>query len=90
MSYKKFFVDNAICSRRFHCAFDDEDAKVAHTEIICPVCQLKVFEADNHPPLTLARDENLITSTQFSRILVRECNYVDPFKNSSKEPKKPD
>ena len=86
MSYKKFFVDNATCLRRFHCSFDDEEKKVAHTEIKCPVCNLKVFEAFDHPELTLARDENLVTTTQFGRLLVRECNYVDPFKGPSSKP----
>ncbi len=83
MSYKKFFVDNAVCLRRFHCSYDDEEPKVAVTQIVCPVCQLKVFEATDHPELTLARDENLVNTTQFGRFLIRECQYKDPFKGPS-------
>lgn len=79
MSYQKFLVDNVVCSRRFHVSFDDETSPVPHTEIKCPHCNFVQWSATNHPPVTLARDENLVKTTQLSRDLVRECKFKDQF-----------
>lgn len=79
MSYQKFLVDNVVCSRRFHVTFDDEATPVARAEIQCPHCSHLLWSADNHPPVTLARDENMVKTTQLSRNLVRECDFKDQF-----------
>lgn len=79
MSYQKFLVDNVSCSRRFHVTFDDEAKPVAKTEIDCPHCGHILWSATNHPPVTMARDENLVKTTQLSRELVKECDFKDRF-----------
>ena len=80
MSYQKLLVDNTVCSRRFHLTFDDESKTVPHVEIRCPHCKHILFEADDHPPVTFARDENLLKSTSLSRNIIRECDFKDTFK----------
>ena len=80
MSYQKLLVDNTVCSRRFHITYNDEAQPVAHVEVRCPHCQHVLFSEDNHPPVTLARDENLVKSTSLSRFLVRACDFKDNFK----------
>jgi DNA-directed RNA polymerase subunit RPC12/RpoP len=79
MSYEKLLVDNTACSRRFHLTFDNEAPLAAKVEVKCPHCQHMVFEAENHPPVKLARDENLVRTTSLSRNLVKECDFKDPF-----------
>lgn len=79
MSYQKFQVDAVICSRRFHITFDDEAQPVETTDVRCPHCSLVLWSAKNHPPVTMARDENLVKTTQLSRNLVRECDFQDRF-----------
>jgi len=80
MSYQKFLVDNTTCSRRFHCTFDDEEAKQSHVEVKCPHCGVAIFKADDHEPVALAREENLVKMTDLSRKVVKECRFQDPFK----------
>lgn len=82
MSYQKFLVDNPICSRRFHCTFDDESKPVAKVEVQCPHCGVTVYEASNHPDVELARDENLVKLTDLSRKVMTECRFKDPFKRA--------
>ena len=79
MSYEKILIDNTVCSRRFHMTFDTEAPLVAKVEITCPHCQHVLFEAENHPPVKLARDENLVRTTTLSRNLIRECDFKDPY-----------
>lgn len=81
MSYEKFEVDNVVCSRRFHMTFDNEAPLVDKVEIKCPHCQHVLFTAENHPPVKLARDENLVRTTQLSRNIIKECDFKDPFVN---------
>jgi hypothetical protein len=81
MSYQKFLVDNVTCSRRFHVTYDDEAKTVAKTSITCPHCSIVLWSAENHAPVKLARDENLVKTTQLSRDLVRECEFKDQFVN---------
>jgi DNA-directed RNA polymerase subunit RPC12/RpoP len=81
MSYQKFVVDNMTCSRRFHVTFDDESKSVKSTDVVCPHCQITVWTAENHPKVTLARDENLVKTTQLSRQLTRECAFKDTFQS---------
>ena len=81
MSYQKFLVDNVTCSRRFHITFDDEATLVAKTSVSCPHCAQVLWSAENHAPVKLARDENLVKTTQLSRELVRDCKFKDQFLN---------
>lgn len=79
MSYTKLLVDNTVCSRRFHMIYDSEAPLMAKVQVKCPHCQHVLFSAENHPPVKLARDENLVRTTQLSRNLVKECDFKDPF-----------
>ncbi|MCX6124317.1 MAG: hypothetical protein NTV34_06150 [Proteobacteria bacterium] len=81
MSYQKFLVDNVTCSRRFHVTFDDETTPVAKTSVVCPHCSQVLWSAEDHAPVKLARDENLVKTTQLSRQLTRDCQFKDRFSN---------
>ena len=85
MSYSKFLVDNTSCSRRFHISFDDQAEKLPHVELKCPYCDVTIFSADDHPNVTLARQENLVQTALLSSNLVKECNFSDPFRKTSKQ-----
>lgn len=77
MSYKKFVVDNTTCSRRFHISFDDEATKAPRVEVRCQFCNVVIFDAENHAPLTLARVENLVKTSALSDIVTSECRFED-------------
>ena len=77
MSYNKIFVDNVSCSRRFHLNYFDDDEKQPRVEIKCPFCDLVIFAEDNHPPVTLARQENLTKTTDLADRVVRDCEFAD-------------
>jgi ribosomal protein S27AE len=86
LSYEKFTVDNTTCSRRFHIVFDDQDDKLPRVEVKCPYCDSAVFTATDHPKVTLARQENLVQTSQLSAILTKTCTFSDPFeKTKSKQ-----
>ena len=71
--YRKFLVDNVVCSRRFHFTYDDESPTEKKVEIGCPFCGLTIFAADDHPAVKLARQENLVQTGTLSDRLIREC-----------------
>lgn len=77
MSYKKILVDNTTCSRRFHITFDDEAAPKPRVEVRCPFCNVVVFDEENHPAVTLAREENLVKTSALSENIVSECHFED-------------
>ncbi len=77
MSYKKLLIDNTVCSRRFHVTFDDEATPQTKVEIKCPYCDITVFTADNHPPVNLVREENLIKTSSLGDELVNVCAFED-------------
>lgn len=79
MSYEKFTVDNTTCSRRFHLAFDSNDSKLPRVEVKCPFCDAAVFTATDHAQVTLARQENLVQTSQLSELLTKSCNFTDTF-----------
>jgi hypothetical protein len=79
MSYEKLLIDNTVCSRRFHLTFDHEAPLSAKVEVKCPHCDHLLFAAENHPPVKLARDENLVRTTSLSRHLIRECDFKDGY-----------
>ncbi len=77
MAYTKHLVDNPTCARRFHLTYDDAAAHVDHVEVRCQLCQTVIFQADNHPPVKLARMENLVKTAELSDDLVTDCNFED-------------
>jgi len=79
MSYQKQLVDNTVCSRRFHISYDNEGPLLSKVEVQCPHCSQTIFLAENHPAAKLAREENLVRTTELSRTLIRECRFKDPY-----------
>lgn len=77
MAYNKVLIDNPTCSRRFHVTFDTEAERVPRVEIRCQYCNVVIFAEDNHPPAKLAREENLVKTSQLSDNLVSDCNFAD-------------
>lgn len=77
MAYKKFLLDNVACNRRFHVSFDDEDERVAKTEISCDYCGVQLFEKKNHPPVKVVRDEIIIKTTKLSAHRAKSCKAED-------------
>ena len=79
MSYCKVLVDNPNCSRHFHITYDDEAAKQGQVELRCPFCDVVIFHKDNHPPVKIAREENLTKTTNLSENLIADCAFKDNF-----------
>ena len=77
MAYTKILIDNPTCSRRFHVTFDDEAQRLPRVEIRCQHCNVAIFAEDNHPPAKLAREENLVKTSQLSDRLITECHFAD-------------
>jgi hypothetical protein len=77
MAYQKILVDNSSCSRRFHITFNDESPKVAKTEIVCNYCSDVVYSLENHPPIKLAREENLAKMNDLSDNVISACSFED-------------
>ena len=77
MAYHKFLIDNPTCSRRFHASYDDSEQRQDKVSIDCPCCDKKIFEAKNHPPVKIARQENLVRTAVLAERLVDGCNFVD-------------
>jgi len=75
--YHKIEVDNAVCRRRFHIAFETGQAPVKHVKIDCPHCGLRLWEAENHPPALLLREENLVRSPDGSVPLLTSCPFME-------------
>lgn len=75
-TYHKVEVDNPICQRRFHIAFEQGIRPETEVRAVCPHCGVTVFEASCHPPVVLTRDENLIHSPDGSRPMVYECKFI--------------
>ena len=82
MSYQKFTVDNTTCSRRFHITFDSDAKPVAATSVSCPHCSQQIWSAVDHAPVTMARDENLVKTTQLSDDVIKLCKFKDRFVES--------
>ena len=76
LSYRKIEIDNSVCRRRFHIAFEEGQAPVSETKVLCPHCGVTLFEAKNHPPAILSRDENLVKSPDGSRTTLDECLFL--------------
>lgn len=79
MSYKKILLDNTTCLRRFHLTYNDEDEAAEQVDVKCLHCGIVIFSRKNHPPVTLARDENLIKTTDLSSNRLKTCAFKDNF-----------
>lgn len=75
-SYRKIEIDNVVCRRRFHIAFEQGQASIPEVKIACPHCGVTVYEAKDHPPAILSREENLVKSPDGSRPMMYECNFL--------------
>lgn len=75
MTYHKIEIDNAVCNRRFHVVFEEGQPNLPQVVIKCPHCQVTIYEAKNHPPALLSREENLVKSPDGSRPIVYECKF---------------
>lgn len=75
-SYQKFEIDNTVCRRRFHIAFEQGSPIVPQVKIDCPHCGVTIFEAPNHPEVTLLREENLVKSPDGTNPLINECRFL--------------
>lgn len=76
LTYRKIEIDNSICRRRFHIAFEEGQTPVAETKVLCPHCGVTLFEAKNHPIAILSRDENLVKSPDGSNTTLSECHFL--------------
>lgn len=74
-NYKRVLIDNAVCKRRFHIAYEEGAQNEAHVQAACPHCGVVLFEAQNHPPVMLAREENLVKSPLGDAPIQYECRF---------------
>lgn len=77
MAYQKILIDNTTCSRRFHVTFDDAADVMPRVELRCNFCNAVIFAENNHPPVALAREENLVKTAFLSEHLTTECLFED-------------
>ena len=77
MAYVKKLIDNTTCSRRFHITFDDNDKRQQEVKLDCPFCGVTIFKEKDHPPVNLARQENLVQTAELSDDIISECNFED-------------
>lgn len=77
MGYEKKLIDNSVCSRRFHVGFDPDQKPVREVSLKCPFCDTIVFQAENHPPAKILRQENLVQTAELSDQIVNVCSFVD-------------
>lgn len=74
-TYRKIEIDNPICNRRFHLAFEErKDGPRGPVSVACPHCGVTIFENPNMPPVILTREENLVKTPDGSRPLVQKCD----------------
>lgn len=76
LNYIKVEIDNSVCRRRFHIAYEEGQPPVAETKVLCPHCGVTLFEAHNHPQAILSRDENLVKSPDGTRVTLNDCNFL--------------
>src|SRR4051812_32682010 len=77
MAYTKLLVDNTTCARRFHLTYDDQAERVPRVEVRCHYCNAVVFSEDNHPPVVMSRDENLVKTSALAETLTTACDFED-------------
>jgi hypothetical protein len=86
LAYVKKLIDNTVCSRRFHITYDDKDKTQAEVKLACPFCGITIFEAQDHPPANLARQENLVKTAELSDNMVYQCNFKDVLSERTQKP----
>ena len=74
-TYQKVEIDNPKCNRRFHVAYEIGQPKVAKSQVLCPHCDVVVWEAFDQAPGVLIREENLVKSPDGSNPMVYECHF---------------
>lgn len=74
-SYQKRLLDNATCKRRFHLIYEENSQQHGHVVVKCPHCQVTLFEHENHAPVMLAREENLIHSPVGDATIIYQCEF---------------
>jgi len=84
MAYKKILVDNLVCSRRFHIAYNEQDKLEEKVSASCPYCGVNVFKASQHPKVTMIRDEIIISNRELSPKRTSQCHLKDHFSPPSK------
>ncbi len=91
MAYQKILIDNTTCSRRFHVTFDDAADVLPRVELRCQFCNAVIFTANDHPPVNLAREENLVKTAFLSEHITSECHFEDTLskKTQPKDPRAP-
>ncbi len=76
MTYHKLLIDNPKCQRRFHLCYETGEGQVqAEVRIDCPYCGARIFEKKNHPPVVLAREENLVKAPTGENEMMYECFF---------------
>ena len=73
--YKRDIVDNAVCKRRFHLAYEQGGKSLPEVKVACPHCGVIVYEAQNHPVVILSREENLIKSPDGTYPVIYQCQF---------------
>ena len=74
-TYTKVEVDNPVCQRRFHIAWEENsEQKMPRVKVACPHCGDIVFERENHHPAILVREENLIHAPTGDKELMAHCS----------------
>lgn len=73
--HKKILIDNAICKRRFHLVYEENSTQKGYVKIKCPHCSVTLFEAENHEPMQLAREENLVKAPLGDAEIVYSCEF---------------
>ncbi len=74
--YQKIIIDNAVCKRRFHLVYEENSSPREHVIVKCPHCSVILFEQENHHPVLLAREENLVKSPEGDAPIVYECKFA--------------
>ena len=75
IEHKKILIDNSICKRRFHLVYEENAPTQEHVSIKCPHCFITLFEANQHPQVLLAREENLVQAPNGSAVIVDKCDF---------------
>jgi hypothetical protein len=73
--YKKVEIDNLICKRRFHIAYEEGTPTKDLVKIQCPHCSDVIYEKKNHPYAELIREENLTHEPDGTKPLMSHCQF---------------
>lgn len=76
VQYEEILVDNVVCNRRFHIAFETGVPNENNVSVQCPHCGVKIFESTDHPPAVLMREENLTRAPTGEEPILTKCNFM--------------